>query len=196
MAKIKDKKLLRGIFLAVIISAAYLAGLYIGKTGAPKSGMSDDTCKSVESQIRSMSSAAPGDRINALNNLWRQNCSGKKIENKSAPAEIDERPLPEKTCAAIEALLTESINGFYPWSQNAYDYFDKARIYATLVKDGCRENRDKYKTLAIREIDIGRALDPHADLTELNHILHSITPSPSTTTHRPEFIPTAAAASL
>ena len=196
MAKIKDKNLSRVILWAVIISAAYLAGLYIGKTGTVKSGMSDDTCERVESQIRSISSTAPGDRINALNNLWRQNCGGKKIENKPAPAKIDERPLPEKTCAAIEALLTEAINEFRPRSRNASDYFHKVRIYAILAKDGCQENRDKYKTLAIRERDIGRALDPYADLTELNQILQSITPSPSTTTHRPEFIPTAAAASL
>jgi len=157
------------LLIAALLAAAFGAGYYAGG-GLDKSDMTKEVCGILERKIVSYvdsysfptKDADSVTKLKDMNDAFAKNCKGRKIGAKPAEpaASNDVVPLPAKTCAAIEALLEEDIERrFDPRSQEAKDYFQKAQIYATLAADGCAENREKYKALAVREIDISRALD-------------------------------------
>jgi len=70
----------------------------------------------------------------------------------------EKRKLSKETCTAIEELLTKKLNSFDEFSDGPHVHVDRAQYYVRLSERGCPENREKYKELAIREIDIARAL--------------------------------------
>jgi hypothetical protein len=89
--------------------------------------------------------------------MLAKNCST-KMERQPV---VDEpvKMLPPQTCAAIEELLLEKIDQFYgERTRNEQDRIQKANDYIVLSQKGCAENRNKYSALAVREIEIARAL--------------------------------------
>jgi len=161
------------ILITALMIVSFLAGVHFEMLvqpggalgpGMPAAGgvqMSPATCESIEMQIRS-SVGGNEDRLTALGVLWRENCRGRKTER---PAPRFAKPLPRKTCAAIETLIKEQINNIDGRSLIPRDHFNRARLYANMALKGCLENRDKHAALALRSIEIGRALDaPFVDL--------------------------------
>ena len=69
-------------------------------------------------------------------------------------------PLPDKTCLAIETLLTEKIESeFNERDIDSYARVNKALVYANMYSYGCQENKEGHKAAALRELEIGRALE-------------------------------------
>lgn len=66
-----------------------------------------------------------------------------------------------RTCDEIEMVLTERISE-NPYSNNAR--MQNAEIYSTLAERGCPENKEKYKELALRQIDVVSAVSDKEEL--------------------------------
>lgn len=66
-------------------------------------------------------------------------------------------------CTEIESLLERDILGD---SRNYRDRLNNAYVYSTLSEKGCAENSDRYKQLALGEIEIATALIPEEALDE------------------------------
>lgn len=65
--------------------------------------------------------------------------------------------LPAETCAAIEELML----GWISSDEYVSDYNERLRraeIYTRLSEKGCPANKEMYKKMALRELDIARAL--------------------------------------
>ena len=150
------------VIIGIILVAAFFAGGYFVGDLFTKSDMSDETCKAIENNIRSLTGAYDrgAEKLKELNDIFARNCKDRKIEIKVEPKDkkINTEPLPAKTCAAVELLLQERVSDMYERDQMPNVRFDRAQIYANMSTMGCPENREKYKALAVREIEIGRAL--------------------------------------
>ena len=65
---------------------------------------------------------------------------------------------PAKNCSAIEKVLEQKLSGDQEDSLDIWEHVDRAEVYAILAERGCPENSENYKSLALREIEIARAL--------------------------------------
>lgn len=63
-----------------------------------------------------------------------------------------------QTCMKIEALLNGRLDYSDADSDESVKHIQRANVYSALSEHGCTENADKYKTLALYEIEIARAL--------------------------------------
>ncbi len=72
------------------------------------------------------------------------------------------------TCAQIEKLLNTRIaeSGLDQDSTIPDVHLARAEIFATIAKRGCAENSDRYKALAVHEIQIVRALQDDENFDE------------------------------
>jgi signal transduction histidine kinase len=72
--------------------------------------------------------------------------------------------LPERTCEAIEVQLLQRIipeNSINPWDADIF--LRNASVYSDLMRAGCPENSERFRTQAIRQLDIASAM--HGDVT-------------------------------
>ncbi|MCL2338665.1 MAG: hypothetical protein FWC51_01775 [Proteobacteria bacterium] len=161
--------------IAAIIGIGVLLGYLMFGARPPAGGsrmtLSDDQCMNLSGQINraisyfsdtqpsSDTTAAKVAQLKALNTLYNANCRDRKAADASgtvsAPDQTESK-LPDRTCEAIEVLKQK-----YMAPENS-DRFDErimnARIYSDLFKYGCPENLDRWKGLAIRELEIAHAL--------------------------------------
>jgi hypothetical protein len=98
-------------------------------------------------------------KLRELNDIYTKNCAGREVnvENPKPATKSESKPLPTKTCEAIEELLEDRI-----YTENLGDagyHLSNAQIYMNLAERGCPENSENYKQLAQREIEIMRALE-------------------------------------
>lgn len=86
-----------------------------------------------------------------------------QISEEPLPAATQEtlRKLPEKACAAAEELLLSQMQDDRLYDEFSGDpriHFARARQYSKLSAKACPESREKYRQLALRELEIGFAL--------------------------------------
>jgi len=158
------------LIVAVLLAAAFGGGYYAAG-GLARSGMTEETCEILERKIKAHvdDSWFPSresnsiTKLNEMNATFAKNCKRTKLGIKGDLEKPDDekiKPLPEKTCAAIEQLLEEKVrNESYENSTNSDDHIVRARAYANLTVRACVENQGRYKTQALREIEIALALD-------------------------------------
>lgn len=70
------------------------------------------------------------------------------------------------TCKSVEALLNGRLAAYDEKSLAADDHVWRAQIYANISKRGCPENAERYKALALHEIEIARALDDDENFSD------------------------------
>ncbi|MCL1785760.1 MAG: hypothetical protein FWG39_01240 [Alphaproteobacteria bacterium] len=171
------KKLGITIIIVSALGIGVAAG-WLAAHGGFDSGMSKETCKELETKIRDFSltggmgttaesMTARALQLKELNNVYSKNCVGiKSVFNKVKPSvpvlAAKTEKLPERTCEAVEIKMLEKINDeneIDARRYDAYEYFiQNARIYADLMRLGCPENSEKFRALAIRQLDIATAL--------------------------------------
>ncbi|MDR2413314.1 MAG: hypothetical protein LBD50_03855 [Rickettsiales bacterium] len=170
----------RNLWLAIALAALFAAGITTGiywnhgKSAVRQVGMSDSTCMDIERRISSMIDiiyhnndsrytelvAEQVKSLRELNGIYSQNCKDKQIKptENIKPKEAGQAPkkLPEKTCEEIEVLLLDRVVSDEPnYSDNRKR---NAEVYVMLSDKGCPENKEKYEQLALRELEIYRAL--------------------------------------
>ncbi|MCM1294465.1 MAG: hypothetical protein NC311_02795 [Muribaculaceae bacterium] len=68
-----------------------------------------------------------------------------------------------RTCEEIEMVLKQQINEY---ANNSYERLHNADVYSTMAERGCPENSDKYKELALRQIEVVSAVSDEAELAQ------------------------------
>jgi len=70
-----------------------------------------------------------------------------------------------RTCEEIESVLKSQLIDIYPES-NIRERLHNADIYSTMAEQGCPENAEKYKDLALRQIDVVSAVSDEQELEQ------------------------------
>ncbi|MDR2769830.1 MAG: hypothetical protein LBB08_00085 [Rickettsiales bacterium] len=170
----KSKKTI-SIFAASIAAAFFVGAIFNGGRGLP-----DDICESLylETDAVVRSNTRKIEDLERLSRLFLKQCKGYKHKAANRIDDQETKPLPDKTCEAIEFLILERIknNGN---ASTARVFFDRADFYASLTKNGCPENQSKYRDLAIRDANISQALNrfefsDHINYTELFYFYISL----------------------
>lgn len=144
------------LLLAAII-AIFIIGILIGygKQGQiTKAEFSDDTCFALERNIRNNTHNA--EILRTTSEIFAVNC--RTLYRPKPTPDSWKKPLPERTCEAVEVLVLKNIEQFPPRSNDTVIRFVKAESYARLSNMGCPENRDIFRDLAVRELELGLAL--------------------------------------
>lgn len=68
-----------------------------------------------------------------------------------------------RTCEEIELVLQNQI---FEYPSNSHDRMQNAEIYSTMAERGCPENAQKYKELALRQIDVVSAVSDEQELIQ------------------------------
>ncbi len=68
-----------------------------------------------------------------------------------------------RTCEEIEMVLKNQI---YEYANNSRERLHNADVYSTMAERGCPENSEKYKNLALRQIDVVSAVSDEQELIE------------------------------
>ncbi len=68
-----------------------------------------------------------------------------------------------RTCEEIEMVLKQQINEY---ASNSYERLHNADVYSTMAERGCSENAEKYKQLALRQIEVVSAVSDDAELAQ------------------------------
>ena len=156
------------ILVFAVLIAAFFAGRYSGNVYLSKSGMSDEACSALASKITERSKYISKDYGNVnkssmstlkeLNDFFIKNCQNRKITPGSAgPKQESIQPVPDKSCEAIEFLLMEEMPD--DASTDSSSHLQRASQYSTMFTHGCAENRSKHKAMAVRSLEISRALN-------------------------------------
>ncbi len=162
----------RKVIGVIALAGLFACGLFVGmgvhqlpRVHHNVIRMSAATCDSI---ARTIAGATDAKLVEELNDTYRDNCAGRVIEHISEPVasdtgnDNDARPV--ATCARIEQLLS---NRLRPEEfDESWAHISNAETYARLVETGCAENADKYRALALREIQIAMALDPVDEMDE------------------------------
>jgi len=103
--------------------------------------------------------------------------AGSAIFNKDAVTEIASvkvaQKQPERTCEAIERHMLNRVVPEDEINSNNWNapetFMNNARIYSDLVRQGCPENSEKFRDLAVRQIEIATALHGEISEEEIEH---------------------------
>jgi len=151
-----------GAGLVALLGIGILIGALYSHSGRPKKlAMSDEQCSQLASEIIFVMGRGAGDagRLRALNDIYATNCAGRAVNvEKPAPAP-QPNAVPDKMCDAVERPLLDKLNANDENSTSAIDHLNRAQTLADLANRGCPENSERYKELALREIEIARALN-------------------------------------
>ena len=97
--------------------------------------------------------------------VWTTKKMAAKIIDNFTYTEHVEDDAPE-TCQDVEALMNGRLEYYSENSQDTADHLVRAKTFATMALHGCPENAEKYKALALREVEIVRALSHDASLED------------------------------
>lgn len=156
------------VWCVVALAGLFTCGLMLGLAwrGVPTLGtFSQERCDELEEQIVTIiQSGAPIEESQDLTSIRQEyaaGCPGRFViyDLDSVPVVSDAtQPAIISTCTRIENLLQTRL---YPEdSADAYAHLKNAETYAAIAEYGCAENADKFKALALREIQILNALQP------------------------------------
>lgn len=147
---------------AFALLGLFLCGLILGWTlNNPKvySYFNDNQCEEIAAeaiQIFNINDKSEDDlqRLDELNNLYSKGCPGKLLVIEKTVSVT--QPEIGSTCQRIEDLVSKRL---YPSDSTESQYhFYNADTYSTLAEFGCPENAERYKALALQELDIASAL--------------------------------------
>lgn len=145
-----------------------IAGRILFMQGDVKFAKLDDKFKQMESD---------NEALRDLKKMYREKCADRQVKTDQskkkhgaqarpvpqplAPVDAVQRdPMPQETCAAVEKILKKQLAYYWDEMSVKPDYhLTRAQIYANLSTRGCPENSENYKNLALREIEIARALN-------------------------------------
>lgn len=145
-----------------------IAGRILFMQGDLQIGKLDDKFKQMETD---------NDVLRQLKQTYQKQCDGHQIDMvqikqkrdmqkrpvpqpmvKVEPAQRE--PMPQETCAAVEKILKKQLSYYWDEMSVKPDYhLTRAQIFANLATRGCPENSENYKNMALREIEIARALN-------------------------------------
>jgi hypothetical protein len=169
MEKDQEKRIWPKVIVALVLFLALFAGGLTagllwkqGDRDFKKVGMSGEQCEKLVNNIVhyiEYSSNKDSEFLREMNDIYAKNCAGRVIEVKKAKSVESAQPeqKPTTTCEYIESALKARR---YPMdtSSESTAHIHNAEIYANLASRGCAENAAKYRELALREIEIARAL--------------------------------------
>jgi hypothetical protein len=101
------------------------------------------------------------EKLKELNSIYEKNCAGRKIKVEKPKPVIETKPeqIPETVCGRMEKiLLTNAIDTEFSLSSEPDSHFYTAQTYAVLYMNGCPENKEKFRDIASRELEIFSAL--------------------------------------
>ncbi|MCL2017612.1 MAG: hypothetical protein FWG80_02470 [Alphaproteobacteria bacterium] len=171
------------VFYCAIIVALGI-GIFIGAFSGnrtEKIGLSKNTCDNINAEIGSLAimgiDESVTNKLRELNKIYEANCKGKRFKPAktvsapvSEPVMVESEKRPERTCEVIERKRLELI--FDEMNASANDLVYNAVNYSHLVKYGCPENMEKFKQLAIRQINIANAMN--GDMLSEYDIYHNV----------------------
>jgi hypothetical protein len=176
MANDKNKISHKAAFVkAFLVLAALICAYFIGaghnSSKTKHAGLSDHACDTIDNKISNLTlnalnrddalEARRTEQLKELNAIFVENCKGRP-ERKVAIAKVQEHrsePLPEQTCAAIEVLVLDRIKVVSGERfEHPANYLGIAKLYTDLIASGCADNREKFRELAIHNLEIGCAL--------------------------------------
>lgn len=152
----------------IALAGLFTCGLMLGLAwrGVPTLGtFSQERCDELEEQIVAIvqlgASLEESQDLASIRQEYAAGCPGRfviyDLDNTPVVSDVSQ-PAIISTCARIEDLLQTRL---YPEdSADAYAHLKNAETYAAIAEYGCAENADKYKALALREIQILNALQP------------------------------------
>lgn len=155
--------------IVVCFVGLFVCGLAVGwglnseKIKTKRVGMSEGQCIQLANQIINTGTSYNTTteqihKLKELNDIYSKNCAGRVIEVVPQKPEPKSQPLPAHTCAAIEEVLKKQLSWYQEDSVKSGDHLERAQIYANLANRGCEENRAEYRELALREIELARAI--------------------------------------
>lgn len=146
-----------------------IAGRILFMQGDLQMGKLDDKFKQMETD---------NNTLRQLKQTYKTKCNGHQIDMDQIKQKkaMQKRPvqqpvakvaqpatreaLPSETCAAVEKILKKQLAYYWDEMSVKPDYhLTRAQIYANLSTRGCPENSENYKNMALREIEIARALN-------------------------------------
>ena len=156
----ESKNVVYGIvgMVALFIVGGIIGFIINGSDRINRSNMSKNQCETISSQIISAAKNNQPDLVAQLNKVYSENCLDREFnEPKEQVVKKEPKKLPETTCEAIEALLTEDL--YNENNSDSQKHYYNADVYKKLATKGCESNREKYKQLSDREMEIAEALD-------------------------------------
>jgi len=156
-----------------LVIAALVVGIFIGYSRSALAspdiadsiidGISVEDCRSLESIVSNMRNRWKNDIDEQVEHI-RATIRAENIYRKNCPDRPVQENLPERTCEAIEVqmqvrIVPESlIIDMYGNDSAPYVLMDNAETYTTLIRLGCPENADRFRALAVRQMEIASAL--------------------------------------
>jgi hypothetical protein len=145
----------------LIINGAVIIGLiaafYFYTPTQSTEGLSEETCEKIDREIKdAVGYNSKISNAKELADIFSKVCHNNKIKKPQVVVKV--KTLPKETCVAIEESLLPRTTGANEYAEGSYSKIERANTYIDLSERGCAENRDKFRKLAVREIEIGRAL--------------------------------------
>lgn len=163
MKKVQNTEARKNTTYGVIgMIALFLVGILVGfiingSDRINRSSMTKQDCDNIAVRIMNAARDNQPDLIEQLNKVYSENCLNREFEQPKPQPKVEDKKLPDATCAKIEALLERQLNDVQ--SMYSEDHIINAQIYANLSERGCADNSAKYKELAKQELEIARALN-------------------------------------
>jgi len=171
--------------LGILLCGVAIGFIINGVSRSNNSLMTVAQCQKISNQIINAADNNNPDLLRQLNEIYSENCTDrtfkkfkpKFMQNKKNapikeqnPSKRQERDLfgaptqlkkPERpVCERIEAVWLKRLNEInFEYSDDAQDYINRAKVYATLADKGCEQNVSVYKELASKDLEIARALN-------------------------------------
>jgi len=150
-------------FCGVVITL--LIGIFVGRTiiDFEPGGLPKATCRNINSEITALKNMGINEssvnKLRELTAIYSEQCRGRifKIANL--------RRAPEKTCEVIERKMLGKITDERQ-SDDPYAFIQNAEIYSDLMTQGCPENTETFRQLAIRQLEIATVL--YGEIVERN----------------------------
>ncbi|MDR0727198.1 MAG: hypothetical protein LBF37_03995 [Rickettsiales bacterium] len=177
-----------------LFACGMAVGFSINRSGySMKRGpMTEVECAELEKKIMFMDQGHAQRRLSVLYNrqCWKKygkhdaDRNNIKIERKKefpapyADVKQNKEPSAVRHCEAVEIALRARLGGKAdkPTYElyDAYAYLSRAEIYANLANRGCPENSEKYRDLALKDIEVAKALnDENFNDTEIVEVVET-----------------------
>ncbi len=161
------------IWSAVALAGLFACGLILGLTynegNMPRQNFDPEQCDAIASEIVNITTnGATAENIDVLKELkekYSSGCAGRLVLiEKTSIVDANKSQEIMSTCARIESLLKQRL--YSEDSVNYIDHLANADTYSSIAENGCSENADMYKALALRELEIATALQPEKNMRQ------------------------------